>query len=223
MSPGAVAQRRQPDRDDVDAEVEVLAEAARLHLGLEVPVGGADQAHVDPDRLGAAHRADLAVLQGAQQLGLHARAPCPRSRRGTGCRRRPARTGPRLAATAPVKAPRAWPNSSDSSSDSDSAVQLTGTKGRVARRGVRVDGARHQLLAGARLAHHQHRGAGGRHPGHQLVDVEHARRSCPRSRPAARRRRRPPRPPAARPSSRRRSSARVTVRRSSSTLKGLET
>ena len=40
---------------------------------------------------------------------------------------------PRLAAIAPVKAPRAWPNSSDSSSDSDSAVQLTGTNGRCAR------------------------------------------------------------------------------------------
>ena len=40
---------------------------------------------------------------------------------------------PRLAATAPVKAPRAWPNSSDSSSDSVSAVQLTGTNGALAR------------------------------------------------------------------------------------------
>ena len=39
---------------------------------------------------------------------------------------------PRLAATAPVKAPRAWPNSSDSSSDSDSAVQLTGHEGAAA-------------------------------------------------------------------------------------------
>ena len=40
---------------------------------------------------------------------------------------------PRLADTAPVKAPRAWPNSSDSSSDSVSAVQLTGTNGAPAR------------------------------------------------------------------------------------------
>ena len=40
---------------------------------------------------------------------------------------------PRLAPTAPVNAPRAWPNSSDSSSDSVSAVQLTGTNGACAR------------------------------------------------------------------------------------------
>jgi len=40
---------------------------------------------------------------------------------------------PRFAATAPVKAPRPWPKSSDSSSDSVSAVQLTGTNGAPAR------------------------------------------------------------------------------------------
>ena len=40
---------------------------------------------------------------------------------------------PRFAAMAPVKAPLAWPKSSDSSSDSVSAVQFTGTKAAPAR------------------------------------------------------------------------------------------
>ena len=73
-----------------------------------------------------------------------------------------------------MKAPRACPNSSDSSSDSDSAVQFTGTKGLAARGRAVVDGARDQLLAGARLADHQHGGGRGCHPRDQLVDVEHA-------------------------------------------------
>ncbi len=41
---------------------------------------------------------------------------------------------PFVSATAPVNAPRAWPNSSDSSTVSVSAPQLIGTNGRDARR-----------------------------------------------------------------------------------------
>ena len=57
--------------DDVEAVVQVLAEAAGLHLGAQVLVRGADDAHVDR-RLG--HRADRphrALLDHAQQLALH--------------------------------------------------------------------------------------------------------------------------------------------------------
>ena len=83
---------------------------------------------------------------------------------------------PRLAATAPVKAPRAWPNSSDSSSDSVSAVQLTGTNGARPRAssasGWRAPPAPCRCPirpppAPSRVA--------GRHARHQLVDLEHAR------------------------------------------------
>ena len=68
---GAIAQRRHAHGDHVDAEVEILAEAAGLDLGVEVAVGGAHQAHVDADGLGAADRAHFAVLQHAQDLRLH--------------------------------------------------------------------------------------------------------------------------------------------------------
>src|SRR5207244_12455552 len=40
---GPLAQRREHDRDQVQAVVEVLAEAACLHLGLAVLVGGGDE------------------------------------------------------------------------------------------------------------------------------------------------------------------------------------
>ena len=42
-------------------------------------------------------------------------------------------SSPRRAATAPVKAPRSWPNSSDSKSASGSAAQSTTTNGRAVR------------------------------------------------------------------------------------------
>ena len=67
---GALAQRRQLDRDDVEPVVEVLAEPAFLHRLLEVDVGGGDQAELGLDRLGAADALDLAFLNRAQQLGL---------------------------------------------------------------------------------------------------------------------------------------------------------
>ena len=54
--------------------VEILAEATRGHLGLEIAVRGADHAHVDLHRLFAAHALNLVLLQHAQQLGLHVRA-----------------------------------------------------------------------------------------------------------------------------------------------------
>ena len=58
--------------DDVDAVEEVLAEAPLLDLGLEVAVGRGDDARVERQLLVAADRADRALLQGAQQLRLHA-------------------------------------------------------------------------------------------------------------------------------------------------------
>src|SRR6266403_2095495 len=64
------AQRRKHDRDDVQAVVEVLAEASRLHLGLEVLVGGGEDADVDLERAVAAHPFELALLEHAQDLRL---------------------------------------------------------------------------------------------------------------------------------------------------------
>ena len=61
-------------------------------------------------------RSNSPLLQHAQQLRLRSQRAARRSRRGRACRRRPARSGPALLASAPVNAPFSWPNSSLSSS-----------------------------------------------------------------------------------------------------------
>ena len=62
---------------------------------------------------------------------------------------------------APVKAPFSWPNSSLSKSPVGMAAQLSLTKVRLAARAQLVQGAGDELLARARLAANEHRGAGG--------------------------------------------------------------
>ena len=88
---------------------------------------------------------------------------------------------PRRRATAPVKAPRSWPNSSDSISSSGIAAQLTSTKGPSRARGQRVDGAGHQLLAGAVLAVDEHAAARGRRDRDLLAQLLDERGSGRRS------------------------------------------
>src|SRR5262249_54037558 len=57
--------------DHVEAEVEILAEGAFAVGSFQIAIGGRDDAHVDGDGRIAADRPDLALLQHAQQLGLH--------------------------------------------------------------------------------------------------------------------------------------------------------
>ena len=56
--------------DDVEPVVEILAEAAVREHRLEVLVGRGHHADVDALVLGRAERADLVLLQHAEQLGL---------------------------------------------------------------------------------------------------------------------------------------------------------
>ena len=129
----ALAQRRQLDRHHVDPVEEILAEAPGGHLAREVAVGGRHEARVDGDRLAPAHPLDAALLQRPQQLRLHRPSAARRSRRGTACRRSPARSLPMRRSVASVKEPRSWPNSSLSISGSGIAAQLIATKGPAAR------------------------------------------------------------------------------------------
>ena len=76
---------------------------------------------------------ELAGLEHPQQLRLQAERACWRSRRGTACRRRPARSGRRGRSCASVKAPFTWPNSSLSNTPSDRPPALTVTSGLPAR------------------------------------------------------------------------------------------
>src|SRR5438093_2505925 len=68
--PAALAQRREPDREDTQPVVEVRAEAAFARRLREVAVARRDHAHVDLPLAVAAHRPHLAVLQHAQELRL---------------------------------------------------------------------------------------------------------------------------------------------------------
>ena len=67
-------ERRHQNRNDAQAEVEILAEAPFGDLLFEVLVGRRDDAHVDLDRARRAEPLDLALLQDAQHLGLRLRA-----------------------------------------------------------------------------------------------------------------------------------------------------
>src|SRR5205823_5985784 len=68
--PAALAQRREPDREDTQPVVEVRAEAAFARRLPEVAVARRDHAHLDLALAVAAYRPHLAVLQHAQELRL---------------------------------------------------------------------------------------------------------------------------------------------------------
>jgi len=67
----ALAQRRDIDFNDVEPVVQVLTEDAGRYPGAQVFVGGADDAHIDRVFLRRTQRPDDALLNRAQQLGLH--------------------------------------------------------------------------------------------------------------------------------------------------------
>src|SRR6266851_943605 len=66
----ALAQRRNRKRKNIQAEIEVLAEAARFHGGGEIDVGESDEARLDAQRLRAAEAFERAFLQNAQKFSL---------------------------------------------------------------------------------------------------------------------------------------------------------
>ena len=67
---GPLAQRRQMDLQHVEAVVEVLAEGAAPHAGLQIFVRGRDDADVDFFRSRRSQGTNLALGNDAQELGL---------------------------------------------------------------------------------------------------------------------------------------------------------
>src|SRR5262249_54557048 len=136
----ALAERRQPHGDDVEAVEEILAErAVRDHLR-ELRKRGRGDSHVDLDRVGDADalepppRSNWRSWSTRSSLACSAWLIVPTSSSSSvplcACSRRPWRVP-----TAPVNAPRTWPKSSASSSVSGIALQLMATN-RLARRGL---------------------------------------------------------------------------------------
>ena len=72
MSSGACAQRRNVDHVERKSVEEIRAEAPDLREPRQVLVGRADDPHVGRDRLRSADALELAVLDRAQDLFLHA-------------------------------------------------------------------------------------------------------------------------------------------------------
>src|SRR5690606_939720 len=145
--------------DDVQPVVEVLAEAAVVHLAAQVAVGGGDDAHVDPLRLDAADRLDLAVLQGAQQdrlqAGVHLADLVEEQGAAVGGDEQAALGGVGAGeGAAHVAEQLALEQRADQRAAVDRDERLAGAAAAV------VDGAGDQLLAGAALAGDQHGGVG---------------------------------------------------------------
>src|SRR5208282_4658019 len=69
-----LAERRQLQRNDVEAVIQVLAETAFANQLHQIFVGGRENANVDLDCIGAAETHELALLNDAEQLGLRFRA-----------------------------------------------------------------------------------------------------------------------------------------------------
>ena len=68
-----LTQRRQLERDGIDAVEQILPEASLFDLFFQIPIRGRNEAHIHVHVARGADRLDLALLQHAQQLRLHGR------------------------------------------------------------------------------------------------------------------------------------------------------
>src|SRR5215470_4468372 len=68
---GAVAKGRQADGEDVEPVVEITAKAANGYVGLEIGVGGGDDADVHATSASASDPSHLALLEHAEEALLH--------------------------------------------------------------------------------------------------------------------------------------------------------
>ena len=212
-----LAQRRQRHREDVEPVEEVLAEPPGRHLGLEVAVGGGDDADVHRQRHVLADPADLLLLQDPVELDLHRQRQVADLVEEDG-----AAVG--LLEEAALQAGRAGEGAAGvaeelalhelgrqgAAVDRHEAAVLAGAPG--------VDGPGRQLLAGAGLAGEQHRDVERAGLLEELVDLPHRRAAAHQGvepgDPAAAGR------AAASPRCRCRSRARATTRLASSGSKG---
>ena len=136
---------------DAEAIEQILAEALLGDLGAQIAMRRRDDAHVDLAIAGGAERLDLLAVERAQQLGCSSSGSSPTSSMNSvppcACT-----NAPRARRVAPVKAPRAWPNSSLSISVGGTAAQSNTTNGPLRALAARVDRLGAHFLAGAGLA-----------------------------------------------------------------------
>jgi hypothetical protein len=116
------------DGEDVQAVVEILAEAVFRHAVLEVPAGGRQDPDVHVDRLVAADAFEGLLLEEAQELDLHGKGYVSdfveEERSAAGYLE-----ASLALADGPVKEPFSWPKSSLSMRFSGRAAQFNAMKG----------------------------------------------------------------------------------------------
>ena len=166
-------QRRSLERNDGEAEEEVLTEAACGDLGFEVLVRRGEQPHVDVDRLLAADRFEALLLDDAQHLGLrhqrHVGDLVEKERAGVGL----------LEAAATVR--RCSGEGAAHVAEELAFDELLGDRRAVHRdegavRSARepMDLTRNELLAGAVLARDEDARVGARGHPQLILELEHA-------------------------------------------------
>src|SRR5690242_7238034 len=67
-----LAKSRQMNRDDLEAEIKVIAKSALGDEVLQIAIAGRNQADIHPNRLIVADARNLMILEHAQQLDLRA-------------------------------------------------------------------------------------------------------------------------------------------------------
>ena len=166
----ALAQWRDDDLDHIEPVIQILAEPAGLDIGRQVAVGGADDAHVHGFFLGGAQRPHAALLDGAQQLGLH------RQRQVTDFVEEQGAPACGLeVAVAVLRSPGVGALAGTKEFGFQQVFRdgsaVHGDQGAIRALAAGVQGLGHQLLAGARLAMDQHGRHAARYFGHALLDV----------------------------------------------------
>ena len=155
--------------DDVEPVEQVLAELARLDQLGQVAVGGGDDAHVHLDRVGRADPLDLALLQHAQQLHLGGERDVADLVEEDGA----AVGGVEEALLVALRAGEGALHVAEELRLEErlgEGAAVQGHEGMALARAAGVEGAGHQLLAGAALAGDEHRGGA---VGHRVDHPRH--------------------------------------------------
>lgn len=156
------AERRQIQGQDVEAIVEVGPKLAFVAQGFEIAVGRGDDAHIDLEDFVAADALDFALLQDAEQLGLHGGGHIADFIEEERAATRALKFAAALFGGARERAGFVAEHFAlDELAGDGGAVHFFERSARAL--GREVDGAGHELLAGAALASDEHRrvGAGG--------------------------------------------------------------
>ena len=172
--PGALAERRQGDGHDREAEVEVAPEAARLGLAREVAVRRRDDADVDGHVALAPEAPHAAVLEDAQELGLERR----RELADLVEEERPAARLLEAARAGAVRARERAALVAEELALDEGLGQRGGVDGDERARGARrarVEPPRDELLARARLPRHEDGDVGRGDAVDEREDLEHPR------------------------------------------------